>query len=137
MAGSFQQVNSSKVSRKTPMNASVLLSCERSTKNIRLAQSKQSTNLKTSQQIKKPDTRCAYPDNLILLSLCCTLRKKESVFGVILARIFPAFSRISGPHFSRILPHLNWENAGKMRTRITPNTDSFCAVVVIAFHKKT
>ena len=53
----------------------------------------------------------------------------------------------SGPHFSRIFPHLDWirsdtehlsvslrispysvrmrKNAGKMRTRITPNTDSF------------
>ena len=56
----------------------------------------------------------------------------------------------SGPHFSRIFPHLDWirsdtehlsvslrispysvrmrKNAGKMRTRITPNTDSFYAV---------
>ena len=43
----------------------------------------------------------------------------------------------SGPDFSRFFPHLNWirrdysvrirENAGKMRTRITPNTDSFHA----------
>ena len=53
----------------------------------------------------------------------------------------------SGPRFSRIFPHLDWirsdtehlsvslrispysvrmrKNAGKMRTRITPNTDSF------------
>ena len=53
----------------------------------------------------------------------------------------------SGPHFSRIFPHLDWirsdteplsislrispysvrmrKKAGKMRTRITPNTDSF------------
>ena len=45
----------------------------------------------------------------------------------------------SDPHFSRIFPHSDWirrdtispysvqmrENAGKMRTRITPNTDSF------------
>ena len=54
----------------------------------------------------------------------------------------------SGPHFSRIFPHSDWlqrdtcilrispcsvrmrENAGKMRTRITPNTDTFYAVNV-------
>ena len=49
----------------------------------------------------------------------------------------------SGPHSSHIFPHSDWirrdteyfsvfswmrENAGKMRTRITPNTDSFHAV---------
>ena len=49
----------------------------------------------------------------------------------------------SGPHFSRNLPYSDWirrdtsislylvgmrENAGKMRTRITPNTDTFYAV---------
>ena len=46
----------------------------------------------------------------------------------------------SGPHFSRIFPHADWirrdtgispnsvwmrEDAGKMRTRTTPNTDTF------------
>ena len=48
----------------------------------------------------------------------------------------------SGPHFFRILPHSDWirlrispysvrmrENTGKMRTRITPNTDSFYSVL--------
>ena len=48
----------------------------------------------------------------------------------------------SGPHFPRIFPHSDWirrdtispysvqmrENAGKMRTKITPNTDTFYAV---------
>ena len=46
----------------------------------------------------------------------------------------------SGPHFSHIFPHSDWirsispylvrmrENAGKMWTRITPNTDTFYAV---------
>ena len=49
----------------------------------------------------------------------------------------------SGPYFSRIFPHSDWiwtetcispysvrmwENAGKMRTTITPNTDSFYGV---------
>ena len=48
----------------------------------------------------------------------------------------------SGSHFSRNFPHLDWkreilrispysvrmwENAGKMRTRVTPNTDTFYA----------
>ena len=37
----------------------------------------------------------------------------------------------SGPHFSRTFPHSDWmwENAGKMRTRITPNTETFHAVL--------
>ena len=35
----------------------------------------------------------------------------------------------SRPHFSHIFPFSDWmrENAGKMRTRITPNTDTFYA----------
>ena len=28
-----------------------------------------------------------------------------------------------------------WENAGKMRARITPNTDTFYAVVLIVFYQ--
>ena len=60
---------------------------------------------------------------------------KVSVFGVILYRIFPAFSRIwtecgeipsISPYSVGIL-----ENAGKMRTRITPNTDTFYTVGII------
>ena len=60
---------------------------------------------------------------------------KVSVFGVILVRIFPAFSRIwteygeipsISPYSVRIL-----ENAGKMRTRTTPNTDTFYTVGII------
>ena len=37
----------------------------------------------------------------------------------------------SGPHFSRIFPYSArmWENAGKMRTRITPNRDALYAVL--------
>ena len=41
--------------------------------------------------------------------------EKASVFGVILLRVFPAFSRMR-------------EDAGKMRTRITPNTNTIYAV---------
>ena len=44
------------------------------------------------------------------------------VFGVTLVRIFAAFSRIRMR-----------ENAGKIRTRITPNTDTFYAVLVIDY----
>ena len=48
-----------------------------------------------------------------------------SVFGVILDRIFPAFSCIrNAPESIRMR-----ENAGKMLTRITPNTDTFYAVL--------
>ena len=53
------------------------------------------------------------------------------------SRIFPHSDWIrgdTGPHFSRIFQHSDWtysvrmrENPGKMRTRITPNTDSFYA----------
>ena len=48
----------------------------------------------------------------------------------------------SGPHFSRIFPNPDWispysvrmqKNARKMRTRITPNTDTFYAVEVLDF----
>ena len=37
----------------------------------------------------------------------------------------------SGPHFSRISPHSEGKNPGKMGTRITPNTDTFYAVFVV------
>ena len=55
-----------------------------------------------------------------------------SVFGVILVRIFPAFSRIRTEYgeILRISPDSvkMRENKRKMRTRITPNTDTFYAV---------
>ena len=54
-----------------------------------------------------------------------------SVFGVILDRIFPAFSRIRTEYGETrsISPYsaLMRESAGKMWTRITPNTDTFYA----------
>ena len=56
-----------------------------------------------------------------------------SVIGVILARTLPAFSRIRTEYgeILRISPYpvRMRENAGKMRTRITPNTDTFYAEV--------
>ena len=41
----------------------------------------------------------------------------------------------SGPHFPRILPHSDWmrENAGKMRTKTTPNKDSLRSVDVLFY----
>ena len=57
-----------------------------------------------------------------------------SVFGVILVCIFPAFSHIRteyGPPYSALMR----ENAGKMGTRITPNKDTFYAVVIFDFLK--
>ena len=41
----------------------------------------------------------------------------------------------SGPHFSRIFPYSDWmrENAGKMRTKITPNKDTVYAVLTYYF----
>ena len=54
------------------------------------------------------------------------------VFGVILVRIFPAFSRIRTEYgeIQSISPYLvrMMENAGKMRTRITPHTNTFTLV---------
>ena len=55
---------------------------------------------------------------------------KMSVFGVIMVHIFPAFSLICISPYSVQMR----ENAGKMRTRITPNTDTFYAVGVIWFY---
>ena len=49
-----------------------------------------------------------------------------SVFGVILVRIFPAFFRIRTEY--GVIRSI--KNAGKMRTRITPNTDSFYTVLI-------
>ena len=55
------------------------------------------------------------------------------VFVVILVLIFPTFSRIRTEYgeILRIYPYSlrMRENAGKIRTRITPNTDTFYAVV--------
>ena len=57
-----------------------------------------------------------------------------SVFGVILVRIFSAFSRIRTEYrdILRISPYSvrMRENVGKMRTRITANTDTFYTVCV-------
>ena len=56
------------------------------------------------------------------------LNKSSSTFRI------RSYSR---PDFSHIFPHLDWirENKGKIRTRITPNTDSFYAVKYFAFSK--
>ena len=54
-----------------------------------------------------------------------------SVFRVILVRIFPAFSHIRTEYGEIISPYSvrMRENVGKMWTRITPNTDTFYAVL--------
>ena len=55
--------------------------------------------------------------------------QKVSVFGVNLVRIFPPFPRIWTKYGEirniSLYSILMRKNAGKMRTRITPNTDSF------------
>ena len=51
-----------------------------------------------------------------------------SVFEVVLVRIFPAFSHIRTEYGE--IP-VSQENAGKMQTRITPDTDTFYAVRVL------
>ena len=55
--------------------------------------------------------------------------EKVSVFGAILFRIFPAFSGIWTEYgeIRNICPYSvrMWENAVKMPTKITPNTDTF------------
>ena len=57
-----------------------------------------------------------------------------SIFGVILVRIFPTFSRIQTEYgeirsINEVSLRIQFECA-KMRTRITPNTDTFYAVHV-------
>ena len=52
-----------------------------------------------------------------------------SVFGVILVRIFPAFFRIRTEYGDIQM----WENAEKIQTRMTPNTDTFYPLDVIRF----
>ena len=59
---------------------------------------------------------------------------KVFVFGVIVVRIFPAFSRIWTEYREiRIISPYSVrmrKNAGKMQTRITPNSDTFYAMWV-------
>ena len=50
-----------------------------------------------------------------------------SVFGVILAEIFPSFFHIRTEYVER----RSQSECGKMRTRITPNTDTFYAVYML------
>ena len=52
-----------------------------------------------------------------------------SVFGVILVRIFPAFSGIRTQYGEIRMP----ENAGKIRTRMILNRDTFYVVEIIRF----
>ena len=63
-----------------------------------------------------------------------------SVFGITLVRIFPAFSRIRtiyGEIRSTSLYSVRMrENAGKMRTRVTLDTDTFYAVKCSSLHNK-
>ena len=60
---------------------------------------------------------------------------ENSVFGVTLIRIFPTFSRIWTEYgeILRISPYAVQmrENAGKMQTRISPNTNTFYAVRLV------
>ena len=65
--------------------------------------------------------------------------RKKSVFGVILVRIFSAFSGIQTEYgemqsISRHSVQMR-ENAGKMWTRITPDTNTFYAVIVMKYTK--
>ena len=54
-----------------------------------------------------------------------------SVFGVILVRIFPAFCRIRTEYGVSPYSVQMRQNAGKMRTRITSNANTFYAVTVL------
>ena len=61
--------------------------------------------------------------------------QKLSIFGVILVRIFPPFSRIRA-EYGEILPIFLYsvqmsENVGKVPTRITPNTDTFYVELIL------
>ena len=60
--------------------------------------------------------------------------QKVSVFGVILVRIFPTFPHIWTEYgeILRMSPYSvrMWGNAGRMRTRINTNADTFYAVAI-------
>ena len=62
-----------------------------------------------------------------------------SVFWVILVRIFPAFSHIWTEYeeIRRISPYSvrMRENAGKKRTKVTPNTDTFYTVIYFWYNQ--
>ena len=63
-----------------------------------------------------------------------------SVFGVILVHIFPSISRIR-TEYGEILRISLYsvqmrENAGKKRTRITPNADTFYVVLLTRVPRK-
>ena len=65
-----------------------------------------------------------------------------SVFGIILVRIFLAFSRIRTEfgELLRISPYSTRmrENAGKIQTRITSNTETFYALLLkVIFGQET
>ena len=65
-----------------------------------------------------------------------------SVFGIILVRIFPAFSLILTEfrELLRISPYSTRmrENAGKIQTRITSNTETFYALLLkVIFGQET
>ena len=62
------------------------------------------------------------------------------VFGVILVRIFPTFSRLR-TEYGEILGISSYsvqmqETVRKMQTRITPNTDTFYAVFTITLNSR-
>ena len=61
-----------------------------------------------------------------------------SLFGVTLVRIISVSSLIRTEYgeMLSIFPHSvrMWENVGKIRTRIPPNTDTFYAVTIIPFY---
>ena len=61
-----------------------------------------------------------------------------SVFGIILVHIFPTFSRIWTEYGEIISPYSvrRRENAGKMRIRIFPNTDTFMQCRAVTLQKR-
>ena len=61
-----------------------------------------------------------------------------SVFGIILVHIFPTFSRIWTEYGEIISPYSvrMRENEGKMRTRITTNTDTFMQCRAVTLQKR-
>ena len=72
-------------------------------------------------------------DMVLVIKIHVTFtEEKESVFGVILVGILPAFPRIQTEYgeILRIFPYSvrMLENVGKMQARIPPNTDSLYAV---------
>ena len=94
--------------------------------------------MKNVKKVKLGGDRTELWPTICLFRQCRTksLRKKVFLFGVIMVRIFPAFSRI-WTEYGKIRSTAQMrENVRKIWTRVTPNIDTFYAVNIWSKVKK-